>query len=367
MTADTPIDTPKRKVTFVRVAIVLVVLCIVALPILRKKHDALVDTCSSDKGDLQTTLDACDLLLDWTVFDPAERSLAYRNKMRLYMGQKDWEAAKREADLAIAADPESEVPLQWKAMIFIRNEDFPQALTVIDDALKVAPGNDYSLETKAKLLRTLDRLNEIEPLVEYAVEHYEVGSWAWKYAGFFRLKAHEYASSAQAFAQALRKDPKDAYARRKFIETCGLAGSDCPALFPEARATYPSISCDQAGAEFAVLHPNLAEILFEDAGKLTLSKPVERQGRTADLLLQFVYTTAIFSFAQNATPEKASRLLVEARVFECVSGGIFHFPDGGAVSAEKLRDEAERLYNPELRRNLIDLAHVYLNGSYKSP
>ena len=153
MNADISTDPPKRKVTFVRVAIVLVVLCIVALPILRKKHDALVDICSSDKGDLQTTLDACDLLLDWAVFDPSERSLAYRNKMRLYMELEDWEAAKREADLAVEAFPESEVPLQWKALVLMRTKDYADALVIIEAALERAPASDYSLEMKGKLLR----------------------------------------------------------------------------------------------------------------------------------------------------------------------------------------------------------------------
>ncbi|WP_131551055.1 tetratricopeptide repeat protein [Phaeobacter piscinae] len=229
--------------------------------------------------------------------------------MRAHMWNRDWEAAQSEADLAIAEDPESRVPWQWKALAHARAEEYPAAMEAIEAALEIAPGNDYSLETKAKLLRRMDRLSEVEPLVEDAIANHKVGPWAWSYAGYFRLRAKEYRPSALAFSEALHADPHNAYDRRKFLEACRLAGPDCPPLFPEKRASYAELSCEDIALQFAEQYPGF----HSGAGFDTPYDLIDQGDWRAKVLVQVVYLGTAIGFEQTASKEYANRLIALLR------------------------------------------------------
>ncbi len=349
----------KRKLPIVRILAVIVILAVGAMLFLQNKQRELAEICTFNRGEPEDTLAACDTLLNWMINSPQGISLTHRHRMRVFMAQQDWAAAEREVDLAITADPQSATPWQWKAKVLTETKDYDRALESIEQALVLVPSSDYSLEFKAKLLRRLDRFDEIETLVEDAVINYEVGPWAWSYAGYFRLKADEYRSSALAFAEALRVDPKDSYDRRKFLEACQLAGPECPPLFPDRRANYPQLSCEEAVERFDVQYPGFAEGALPRAGYATLHELVERGGSRATALVQASYIATTIAFRSRNPQDFASRLIVDSRMLDCVSGGELYYPET-LTDADQRRFTIEHRYGAELRRNLVDLAYTDL-------
>jgi tetratricopeptide (TPR) repeat protein len=344
------------------VAIVLVVLCIVALPILRKKHDALVEICSSDKGDVQTTLDACDLLLDWAVFDPAERSLAYRNKMRLYIGVKDWEAAKREADLAIAADPKSEVPLQWKALVLARTKDYADALATIETALERAPANDYSLEMKGKLLRTMGADDQLHAYFAILAKNYPDRRWIKKAWGSHLIEDKLYDQLLGMTVEGIKRDPQDNGLVGYYYVACLGLGPHCPPLFPERRETYPELTCSEAikrlGEHFDYYGDKLRE-----TGLQTVSELYAQETRWSKYDIQALYAGQIAVLTQSDPIEASEGFILASKVFDCVFPEKYIYPLR-YVGPEG--DDATMVYahffTPPLRQNLLDLAYVYLDA-----
>ncbi|MCG7522676.1 M48 family metallopeptidase [Ruegeria sp. Ofav3-42] len=245
-------------------------------------------------------------------------------------------------------------------MIYARAKDYPPALVAIDKALALAPGDDYSLETKAKLLRSMGRWDDLEVLVDNAVTNFDVGAWAWRYSGYFKLRAKEYRESALAFAQAVRRDPGNAYQRRKFFEACREAGPDCPPLFPERRASYPVLSCDEAIRKWGEQYPKFVETMARESGYENLDEYFEKGGVHAKVTLQAILFGPAMSVLTDFPSDSAARFVLENRVFECVSGGLFVLPDGHADEAQ-LKLMNEYIWGLELRRNLVDLAQAALN------
>ncbi len=273
----------KRRSKFARVLTVLVLLAIGGMFFLNSEHQKLIETCNFRKADPQEKLAACDTLLTWTAHEPSTRSLIYRHKMRVYMLQEDWDAAQREADFAVAADPDNPVPWQWQATIFAKAEDYPAALQSIGKALILDAGNDFSLETKAKLLRRMDRWDDLEQLVDDSVRNYQVGAWAWSYSGYFKLRAKEYQASALAFAKALKIDHGNAYYRRKFFEACRGAGADCPLLFFDSIDENFELTCDETFPYLATIFVNwerlkIQESEFDDLQQYFYATPPLRSG-----------------------------------------------------------------------------------------
>ncbi len=367
MNADTPVAPPKRKLTIIRVAIVLIVLAIIALPILRKKHDALVDICSSDKGDLQTTLDACDLLLDWTVFDPAERSMAYRNKMRLYMGVKDWEAATREADLAIEADPESEVPLQWKALVLTRTEDYADALVAIEAALERAPANDYSLEMKGKLLRAMGEDDQLHAYFANLAKTYPDRRWIKKTWGSHLIEDKLYDQLLNMTTEGIKRDPQNHDLVGYYYVACLGLGPQCPPLFPERRATYPELSCSDAiegiGERSDFLQSELSESGLQTFGELFAQKPIWGMFHA-----RAIYASEMTVLTNGDPKNNAEYFIGASKAFDCVFPEKYIYPLQYVGPEEELIKMVNAHYfTPPLRQNLLDLAYLYLNAPNIAP
>ncbi len=362
MTIETPSKGSKRTRAVARILLVLVLLGIAGVSVLGKKHEELVLTCNLVSDDPQKSLKACDFLLKWTAREPSTRSLLYRHRMRAHMVQGDTDAALREAELAIAADPQSEIPLQWKASILAGKEDFAAGLEVINTALELSPGNDYSLETKAKFLRRMGRFVEVEPLVEDAIANYQVGPWAWSYAGYFRLRAKAYASSAEAFAQALRSEPLNKYDSRKFMEACRLAGQDCPVLFPDHTETYAPQNCQDIYAEFGKWYPAFDDGGGQGSGYGALKRFFEEDREHAALIAQYGYWAIVNRYQKFPVPDNAQELIFHHYLLHCVSNGEFRYVDRGYDVEERQRQEA-RVFGSQFEKNLIDLAEVQLRAS----
>ncbi len=62
---------------------------------------------------------------------------------------------------------------------------------------------------------------------------------------------------------------------------------------------------------------------------------------------------------EQVSAEVAEEHVVNSRVFDCVNKGQFVFPDG-TVSDADLKGYNNELYSPEIRQNLLDLAHKRL-------
>ncbi|MFY2824487.1 tetratricopeptide repeat protein [Ruegeria sp. MALMAid1280] len=381
MNTDTPVEPQKRKLTFVRVAIVLVVLCIVALPILHKKHDALVDICSSDKGDLQTTLDACDLLLDWTVSDPAERSLAYRNKMRLYMGVKDWEAAKREADLAVAADPDSYIPWEWKARVLEAMGDTDGMVDARLTAFDLQPDDPDALRGKYQLLVGLYRHAAVDEFVSGRLR--EDKSLGWLFGGvhsemrrlvespsLYPLTQIAFLEKTLEVRDQFASDPEDWHVKIVFIALCQVAGAKCPPLYPDRREGYPKINCDETMAKFDAKYPRFIEEVVQKGGPNDIHSFVADEPEWTTVLIQARYIAAVGGFLAKPSHEMAGHLLSHDQMFHCVSGGEFLLPERHTIRGFEPtypREDAKKYLPREFRRNLVDLAYVYRNAPGNTP
>ncbi|WP_171132036.1 MULTISPECIES: tetratricopeptide repeat protein [unclassified Ruegeria] len=330
------------------------------------KHREIVRTCNLIDSHPQDAVAACDTLLKWSAVFPTTRSLIHRHKLRAFMQLKDWDSARAEAELAIRETPNSYIPWGWKAFVLVKTEDYAEAMVAVDRALELQPNDAWSLQTKVKLLSRINRHDEILPFLEDAIEHRDAGVWAWNRIGRIHLYQKDHHRAALAFAEAIRTELDSSYARRKLFEACILAGSDCPALFPEDRAGYETLSCKVAGAQWLKLYPKLSEnpvVIDYISGAKPLHGFSDPEKRSFQSIMQVVYLGSATSMMQQAvSTEVAEKHIVHSKMFDCVNDGQFVFPLG-------IIDEAERehantvLFGSIVRQNLIDIAQARLARS----
>ncbi len=358
MTSEDSSGSPKRRLKLIRWLTVLVLLAIGGVFFLSAEHKKLIETCNFRKADPQEKLAACDVLLTWTAHEPSTRSLIHRHKMRVHMLQEDWDAALGEADLAAQADPESPVPWQWKALILARTKNFPDALNMIDQALTLDPGNDYSLETKAKLFRSQGRWGGLRQLVFEAVDNYSVGRWAWSYAGYFRLQDHEYRASALAFAQALRLEPNNTYDRRKFFEACRAAGSECPRMLADDYGAKEMPSCEDTGISVVELFPDWREIQsIEPEASAPQENIFTKHNVKFTIYLRYLDALSTIEDGRNAS-NLASKAIVLSRALDCISLQSDGSPKGRLE--ERVRSDLDRMFPEYVRQNQLQWAELVL-------
>ena len=358
MAADSPIETVSRRLPIVRIAAMLVIMATLALVYVRVKNQPALVTCENGFHEPEAALVACNEYLESMVVRRDENvSLIYRHRMRAYMNLGDAAAAEKEADLAIAAAPTVDTSWQWKSLLFAQMGDYPRALEAIDGALRLVPDSDYSLGMKVKLLIRMGRDDEVEILIEDTIARYDIGPWAWKSAGYFRLEDGEYQSAAEAFGEAVRSDLNDADSRRMFFETCRLAGGQCPSLYPEQRDSYPVQSCEDAISLWSSRQSRALTRALANSEFGTASELFENGDWSGKIFIQSKYTSAAEDLEDGGSVIFSASYVLNHRVFECVTGGDFVAPDrdaGDQVEALGLR----RKYSPEVRSNLLDLAHA---------
>ncbi len=162
MSFNSPIQTMNRSVPVVRIAALVVIMITAAMVYVRHQNQILLNACANGIDDPEAALVACTEAQSAMVVPiPQHVSLIHRHRMRAYMLLGDAEGVLREVDLAIAADPTSEVPWQWKAWYFARAENYQAAMVAIEAALKIAPENDYSIQMKRKLLLAMGSVDEV--------------------------------------------------------------------------------------------------------------------------------------------------------------------------------------------------------------
>lgn len=361
---------PARKNHFsvVRVAAVLAVLAIAPAVLVARKHQDLVVSCSLGIETPQQALSSCDTLLRLVVWTPERRSLMYRNKMRVHMIQHDWGAALREVDLAIAEQPENFVSWSWKMKVLQQAGDETGMVQVGLDAFQGPAKAWKDLPTKYKQLFALKLYEVLDERVAGSVrtEDFGAGLKFWDTVRIVRNssrypKTHSaFLDWTTEFRDNLASEPKDQEALRTFFEACRYLGPDCPPLFPEQRKNYPEMSCDTAVLELDRLFPNYANATLSHRGYETLQEFFQNGGRQAAISASSIYFVEVMEFADRNDAEFAERVIVTDRLFECFSNGELYYlvPD---IEPEDKRMANDVLYHPELRRNLLDLAHAALN------
>lgn len=369
MKSDPPVATQKRPFSIVRLLALLAVLAIFPVLYLADKHQTLVEVCNLDPGEPQDTLAACDTLLTWTAWTPETRSLMHRHKMRVFIKQEDWDAAVREVDLAIAEDPQSPVPWQWKSMILARAEDYRASLGAIDEALKLDPEDEYSLENKYKLLSELEEYGAIDDMFSQKWNSDKSTDWlpdgelqeiTWHPSRFPKSQA-VFLEYTLKLRDDLAGDLHDPKLRWNFILHCRLLAGNCPPLLPEKRASYPNPGCDKVVEDFERQHPKLVKNKIGKHGYQTLHDLVKMERLNATQIFQASYVATLVHFEHNPSPEVSGQLIVSHRMFECLSGGEFIIPTYAYRGSEQVKRASETLFNTTLRENLIDLAYVYSN------
>lgn len=196
---------------------------------------------------------------------------------------------------------------------------------------------------------------------EYPAAENERLLWMPRRLGQMRLELEQYGSAAEAFREALRVDLNHEKTLHQFLESCRLAGSDCPPLFPERRADYPVLSCTEAIQEGSEVFPEYVEQKMRDSGYETRVELFENSDSALRVVIQSAYQASVLEVLQTRDAEKARILLVMSRVFECVNGGAFEIPEG-QNEGDMQQQVFEFIFGPELSKNYIDLAHAALNA-----
>ncbi|MDA7966992.1 hypothetical protein [Ruegeria sp.] len=387
MKSDPPVATQKRPFSFVRVLALFGVLAIFPVLYLADKHEDLVKTCNLNPGEPQDTLAACDTLLTWTAWTPETRSLMHRHKMRVFIKQKDWDAALQEVDLAIAEDPQSPVPWQWKSLILARAEDYRASLRAIDEALKLDPEDEYSLKNKYKLLSELEEYGAIDDMVSQNWSKDESADWlpggeqqeiTWNPSRFPKSQA-AFLEYALKLRDDLAGDLYNPKLRWQFTLSCTLLAANCPPLLPEKRGSYPNLECNDVIEDYSRERPVQVGHILKNTEYQTLRDLFDSGTQLATRYISGEYVSTFSSWFSHsdsqAIPSDLARRLIQAhKLFDCVSGGKFVYLELseeekedyewiGLAPMEKEEFEwiAEKQFNMALRLNFLDLAHVYAN------
>lgn len=368
MTSEAP---ARSRVSIIRVTAILVVMIAAVLGYSRVRSQPLLEVCENAHHDPVPALEACDAYLNALIFIPSESvSLIHRHKMRAYMKQEDWEAAQLQVDLAIAADPVSPVPWQWKAKAFLNSADYRAALQAIDKSLTLKPDNAYSLKTKHKLLMLLEEYKIIDDMISRKWINGEVAHWlpsdglqeiTWNPSRFPKSQA-AFLNFTLALRGDLISDLHNHKLRKKFTMYCRLLAANCPPLLPDRRESYLKAGCEKAIRDFEEQRQEVKDTIdrlgYQSLGDLVQMEPRRR----AAPIIQARYLATVTNFEHNPTAEVSKQLIVDTRAFNCVLNGKFVTLSGGFHgSLEENTREAENLFNKTLRLNLLDLAYVYAN------
>jgi tetratricopeptide (TPR) repeat protein len=369
MNSDFPAKPPKRKSKLAWILTGIVLIATAGVWVLGREHQRLNANCTYKVLDPQAKLAACDTFLKWAAYAPSTRSLFHRHKMRVHMQQQDWHQAHREADLAAKADPDSPVPWQWKAKIFYETGESQSSLQALNTSLALDPENTYSLENKYKLLLELEDYAAIDDMVFSVWNRGDSAVWlpedhlqkiTWNPSRFPKSQTAFLKNTLEA-RDELAGNPRDRELQFMFLLHCRLLAGNCPPLLPDKRASYLQPVCDEVIEDFEQTHPKVIKRVLDASGYPTWRDLIAKDRQAATVEVQAIYLWFVLDFEPAPSAELSRIMIVNHRMFECISDGEFVFPDhveGGAVNA--MRD-AETLFNKALRMNLLDLAYVYVN------
>lgn len=340
----------------------------------RADFEKLLWVCSFADPDPEATTRACDEILTGWKLDKPTHALMYRHLMRAHMALNDLPRALEDVEAAIAVAPEIPASWQWKSTVLTRMGDPEAALEAIEVASEIDPKSTYSLRRRFELLRDLDLAGEMDVfLTQVALsggdQHWmRPSDLEWMRSDDFvslMLDLKRYPSTRQVsidkalrLRDALAQSPTSKDSQKRFFFACRFLGDDCPPLFPENRKDYPDPSCETAIDEWADFNPKFVAKDLVETGHATLRDYFNSQSLRPRIHLQTIYVSLVSSFTAGDPGDAANDLILVDRVFNCVQGAKFVFPEGYEEEDPILR--YKHLFGPELRQNLVDLAYVLL-------
>ncbi|WP_170329600.1 tetratricopeptide repeat protein [Ruegeria arenilitoris] len=327
--------------------------------------DMLAADCHSPDAEPDKTIQGCSRLLENAKYTPEELAVIQIYRGRAYIVKKDLQRALTEFKAAATLNAEEHQAWQWVSHVLGKLGDDEAAFDAIEKAHQLAPTITYTAKQRFRLLKKLERYEEADAYFSQLMEEYPVAEnerllWMPRRLGRMRLEREQYGAAAEAFREALRVDLTHEKTRQQFFEACMLAGSNCPPLFPERRENYPVLTCEEAIVKLGEHYPKFVESTVSEAGFETLEDFFEQGGLPARMILQAIYLGTASEVLTDFPSSEAARFLVDNRVFDCVNGGLFHYPRG-SVEDEELKLANENLLSPQMRRNLVDLAQAALN------
>ncbi len=371
---------PKRKLSLVRILSVAVILITASVYLVGEKRNSLTETCArsmsvtKDSQNTQEILDACDMLLAWFVREPAQVSLFYQQKLRVLGRKENWEAALTTAEHAISALPENETLWQLKAVYLYNVGDHAASLDALEVAADLDPKNLEVLEFRLQLSFKLRGHEGVDEVFSELIHEHDDLDWLLlrvPYEVYFQSVDFPLTHKAvlNRFFEAqkkLRVDPKNTKYRKDVIKFCRFLGPNCPPLFPEKRSSYPKMTCDAAIDRFLELYPTyankIAELKMVPARELFVKK-----SKDVRAFVQVGLMKSTSELEHGILLTQQVELIVFSRLFDCVSDGDWDITDDQADGSKGEYDDeflvhlSEHRFGPELRRNLVDLAHATPN------
>lgn len=139
-------------------------------------------------------------------------------KSRVKLQQRDYGAAESLLRELIALDPLDPDARAVLAQSLLLQKDFTGALAAADAALSLSPQHLLALNLRSKALIKLDRREESYATIEGALREDPDNAYTHANYGWGLLETGDYDKAKEHFAQSLRADPTDDYARSGMAE-----------------------------------------------------------------------------------------------------------------------------------------------------
>ncbi|MFY2824490.1 tetratricopeptide repeat protein [Ruegeria sp. MALMAid1280] len=327
--------------------------------------EMLAGGCHSPEAEPEKTVQGCSRLLDAARYKPEERAVLYIYRGRAHVKQEDLQRALQDFEDAAAFNADEHQAWQWVSYVLGELGEDEAAFDAIEKAHRLGPANTYTMQQRFHLLKVLERYAEADAYYTRLMEKYPAAEderllWMPRELGQMRLELKQYGPAAEVFREVYRLDLTHKKTAAGFFEACMFAGPDCPPLFPERRADYPVLSCDEALKKWAEYNPERLEKALRDTGAGTLTELVQRDDWKSKQVFQWAFLGGVDWPIK--TLEHAPKFLIHHRVFECVNDGKVSYYEGFEQENEAgWKYTNEYFFSPQLRNNLIDLAQTALN------
>lgn len=217
--------------------------------------------CRNAPSAPERAIQDCTSLLELGDQDPAWVASLHRLLGRGYIGLEDWQHAMTEVNKAKTLNPDDYYVWQYTSFIQRKLGDSEAAFDAMETAYRLAPFHENTVKLRFWVLQDLARYDEAdayfsELIKTHPVAEYEHLLWMPRMLGKLRLELKQYRPAAEAYKIAFRMDLNHDETFDEFFEACQLAGPDCPPLFPERRASYPVLSCEEAIQEWGETIPS---------------------------------------------------------------------------------------------------------------
>ncbi|WP_171177286.1 tetratricopeptide repeat protein [Ruegeria sp. HKCCD8929] len=353
---------------FLRVLAAAIFAVAAVLFVLREQRNteiaAIYETCNAVKETPKEALSACTGLLALEGHGQKHRGELYGQLGQAHAELEDWPRALAAFDQAVLVAPDDHLGWQWKAHALDKIGDYSKALEAIDVAYEIDPDVRFTQRRRLRLLSDLGRTDEMDAFMNRVVRAGHGLDWMPSAVSdnlmfelnLYPLTRQALKDEALKARDELAQDPSSQEKQKTFFIWCRYIGGDCPPLFPEKRATYTKLSCDKAIDEWGTRNSELVEKELAETGHTSVKEYFDDPALRPKAILQVTYLAVSMGFEGEQQSELARDMIVGDRVFNCVQGAKFLFPEGYGEAYPEMRDK--HLFSPEVRRNLVDLAHA---------